>query len=181
MVVRHSNWLRLNRNNKDLKENKNFDGLLVGVMFALVSFLLTLTFVIPIISVFPGVIIESLAKGLIDNNPYSNVGKMTILLLIIIFIVVLSISLFKIRKTVIRGERISKAKIAMSMAGLYFIVHALGFYIYWGFVLNFRGDGQLIFAATDSFPISSWAFIPIGLTIDIVKNARIKVKHSGGV
>jgi hypothetical protein len=61
------------------------------------------------------------------------------------------------------------------MSPLYFIVHALGFYIYWGMSLEFRGDGQLIFAAVDSFPISSWAFIPMGLIIDWVKNVTLTV------
>jgi len=133
-----------------------------------------MTFFVPIISVFPGVIVETLAKGLVDNDPYSNVGKVTIILLTIIFIIALSIALFKIRRTSLRDGKISKTKIAIAMTVMYFVVHSLGFYIYWGLALNYRGDGQLIFAAVDSFPKSSWAFIPIGLIIDVTKNFRTR-------
>jgi uncharacterized membrane protein len=156
----------------DLKEERNFDGLIFGMVFTFGSLLLTRTFYVPIASVFPGVIVESLAKGLVDNNPYSNVGKMTIILLTIIFIIALAIALFGIRRITLRGEKISKTAIALTMTVMYFIVHSLGFYIYWGVALNYRGDGQLIFAAVYSFPKSSWVFIPIGLIIDVTKNSK---------
>ena len=155
-----------------MKEEINFDGLIIGIVFTFGSLLLTLTFFVPIISVFPGVIVETLAAKLVDNDPYSNVGKVTIILLTIIFIITLSIALFKIKRVTLRDGRISKTKIAIVMTVLYFIVHALGFYIYWGLALDYRGDGQLIFAAVDSFPISSWGFIPIGLAIDGVKKFK---------
>lgn len=121
-------------------------------------------------------IIETLAEKLVNNDPYSNVGKMTILLLTAIFIIAISIALFKIRRTTLRDGRISKTKIVLVMTVMYFIVHALGFYIYWGLTLDYRGDGQLIFAAVDSFPISSWGFIPIGLAIDGVKKFKQIIK-----
>lgn len=154
-----------------MDKDRNYDGLLVGIIFAIVSFLLTLTFVVPIISVFPGVLAEVVVKALVDNDPYSNVGKGTIVLLTLVFIIAFAIVLFRIKQIMIREEGISKIKISLYMSSLYFIVHALGFYIYWGMSLEFRGDGQLIFAAVDSFSYSSWAFIPIGLIIDLVKNA----------
>jgi hypothetical protein len=55
----------------------------------------------------------------------------------------------------------------------YFLVHPLGFYIYWGLELDFRSDGQLIFGAIKSFPASSCAFLFIGLIIDWVKNTAV--------
>lgn len=146
----------------------------MGIIFSTVSFLLTLTFVVPIISVFPGVLAEVVIKALVDNDPYSNVGKGTIVLLALVLTITFGIVLFRIRQIAIREGGISKTKIALYMASLYVIVHALGFYIYWGVALGFRGDGQLIFAAIDSFPYSSWAFIPIGLVIDWVKNSKTK-------
>lgn len=158
--------------NTDLEKDRNYDGFLVGTIFAIVSFLLTLTFVVPIISVFQGVLAELVIKALVDNDPYSNVGKGTIVLLTFVLTITFAIVLFRIRQITIREGGISKTKIALYMSSLYFIVHALGFYVYWGMSLEFRGDGQLIFAAVDSFPFSSWAFIPIGLIIDLVKNAN---------
>ncbi|HEY5744911.1 MAG TPA: hypothetical protein VIU12_02435 [Chryseolinea sp.] len=155
-----------------MKEERNFDGLMLGIVFTFGSLLLTLTFFVPIISVLPGVIVETVAKGLVDNDPYSNVGKATTILLAIFFVIALSISLFKIRRTTMRDGKISKTKIAIVMTFMFFIVHSLGFYIYWGVALHYRGDGQLIFAAVDSFPKSSWTFIPIGLIIDVTRNFR---------
>jgi hypothetical protein len=147
---------------------------MIGIVFTFSSLLLTLTFFVPIISVVPGVIVEFLVARFADNKPYSNVGKVTIFLLRVIFIIALSIVLFKIRRTALREGRISKTKIAIVMTVMYFIVHTLGFYIYWGLALDYRGDGQIIFAAVDSFPISSWTFILIGLAIDGIKNLRTK-------
>ncbi len=166
---------------EQLKKENNFDGLAIGTVFTFVSLLLTLTFFVPIISVFPGVIIETLAKGLTDNDPYSNVGKLTIILLIVIFVIVLSIVLLKTGRTTRRDGTFSKKKIAIAMTVMYFIVHPLGFYIYWGLALNFRGDGQLIFAAADSFPKSSWTFIGIGLLIDLTKKLTgVKTSSDSG-
>lgn len=155
-----------------MEEKINFDGLVIGTVFTFGCLLLTFTFFIPIISVFPGVIVEAMASALVDNDPYSNVGKLTIILLTLILIITLSIALFRVRRTTLRGGIISKTKIAIVMTVMYFIVHALGFYIYWGLALDYRGDGQLIFAAVDSFPISSCGFIPIGLAIDVAKEFK---------
>ncbi len=153
-----------------MKIAKSNSGLVIGAVFTAVSLLLTLTFFVPIISVLPGLIFETIAKNIVNNNPYSNVGKLTILLLSIIFIAALVFSLIWIRKTVIKQGQISKGNIIVIMLIMYFIIHSLGFYIYWGLALNFRSDGQLIFAAVVSVPISSFAFIFIGLLIDKVKN-----------
>jgi len=153
-----------------MKIGKSNSGLIIGAIFTGVSLLLTVTFIVPIISVSPGIIFEAIAKKLINNEPYSNVGKLTILLLGLIFLLTLILCLMWIRKTVTKGEQISKGRIIGVMLLIYFIVHPLLFYIYWGVALNFRSDGQLIFRAIKSFPISSFVFVLIGLSIDKVKN-----------
>jgi len=150
---------------------RDFDALTIGVLFTVVSFLLTLTFVIPVASVFPGVVIEFLIENLVGNNRIA--GITTIILLATIFMIVFALVLIRAWRATRRSEKISKRRVALIMVGMYFIVHPLGFYIYWALALDFRGDGQLIFLAVDSFPISSCAFIPIGLAIDIVKNFKV--------
>lgn len=52
---------------------------------------------------------------------------------------------------------------------LLFIVHPLGYYIYWGIRYDFKSDGQLFFLFSDSIILSSLFFIPIGVIIDILK------------
>src|SRR5690606_27482168 len=101
----------------------------------------------------------------------------TIILMTIIFITSWIIALIIIRRTISKNGQISRRRIIIVMTILYFIVHPLGFYIYWGHVLNFRSDGQLIFAAVDSYPKSGWTFILIGLSIDGVKNYKLNGKH----
>ena len=113
---------------------------------------------------------ESIAKLIINNNPYSNVGKLTIFLLSLTTLTLTFISLVWIKRTSLKNHEISKGNIVAILFFLYFLIHPLGFYIYWGVYLNFRGDGQLIFGAVTSFPYSSFVFIFVGILIDIVKN-----------
>ena len=150
----------------------------IGACFTGVCLLLTLTIVIPVFSMILGSLLEAVAKGLVDNQPYSNVGKLTILLLLIIFIVTFIIVLVRIRKTAVRISKvyqkkqfsISKKKIILILFLFYFIVHPLVFYIYWGVQFDFRPDGQLVMEAIKTFPISSILFIPIGIMMDVVKD-----------
>ncbi len=154
-----------------MKINQQHNGTIIGGIFTLGSLLLTLTFFIPILSVIPGVYIESIISSIIDNEPYSNVGKATILTLVIILILSLIIILFKSRKTKFKNGHIFGI-----MVFEYFIIHTLGFYIYWATSLNFRSDGQLIFGAVTSFPISSFGFLGLGILIDMVKTNKINDK-----
>ncbi|MBB4037571.1 hypothetical protein GGR21_003491 [Dysgonomonas hofstadii] len=160
----------------------NYLGTKIGACFTAGSLLLTLTLVVPVFSILPGSLLEAVAQGLVNNDPYSNVGKLTILFLIIMFATTLIIVLVRVRKTGIRigrvwGKKIiymSKIKIVLIMLLFYFIVHPLVFYLYWGIQLDFRSDGQLIMEAIRTFPISSLSFIFIGIMIDIVKNRGIE-------
>jgi hypothetical protein len=153
------------------QENK-FQGLLVGACFTIFSLLSIYTFIIPILSVLPGVCLEGIVKIFVDNIPYSNVGNMTVNLLAVIFILSLLIFLTIIYLQIRRVVKVSKKLIIGIMVFEYFIIHSLGFYYYWGLKLNFRGDGQIMFAAVDSFLFSSFGFLFIGALIDVVKNTR---------
>jgi amino acid permease len=100
----------------------------------------------------------------VNNEPYSNVGKATLIALIVIFIVSIVLILIASRK-----KELSNVQVFGVMVFEYFIMHTLGFYVYWAFSLDFRTDGQLIFGAVTSFPISSFGFIGLGLLLDVVK------------
>jgi DMSO/TMAO reductase YedYZ heme-binding membrane subunit len=156
-----------------MKINQQYNGTIIGGIFTLVSLLLTLTFIIPILSVLPGVFIESMMPSLVDNEPYSNIGKATIMTLVIIMIISIAIILIKARKT-----KISNGQMFGVMAFEYFIIHSLGFYIYWATSLNFRSDGQLIFGAVNSFPASSFGFIGIGIIIDLIKTKQLEKENT---
>ncbi len=135
----------------------------------MISLLLTLTFIIPMLSVFPGALVESIIALIVDNEPYSNVGKATIAVLIVILMISISLILIKSRKT-----ELSNAQIFGVMVFEYFVIHALGFYVYWGTSLDFKSDGQLIFTAVKSFPANSFGFLGLGLLMDIIKKRPLE-------
>jgi len=147
-----------------MKINQEFNGFSIGGLFTIGSLLSILTFIIPIFTVFPGAIIESFFSQIIDNEPYSNVGIATIVTLLVLLIFSLTAFLIKSRKSIRTNNQVF-----VFMVLQYFIVHTLGFYIYWAKVLNFRSDGQLALGALSSFPFSSFAFFFIGILIDSVK------------
>lgn len=147
-----------------MKINQQYNGTIIGGLLTLISLLLTITFIIPIISILPGAFIELIMSEIVDNEPYSNVGKATIVVLAAILTISVAAILIKSLTT-----EFSNGQIFIIMIFEYFIIHSLGFYIYWATELNFRSDGQLIFAAIKSYPMSSFAFLGVGLLIDIVK------------
>jgi|SRR5690554_4822585 len=157
-----------------MKINQQYNGTIIGGIFTVISLLLTLTFIIPMLSVIPGALVESIMAMIVDNEPYSNVGKATIAVLIVILIISISLILIKSRKT-----ELSNGQIFGVMVFEYFIIHALGFYIYWGTSLDFRSDGQLIFAAVTTFPASSFGFLGLGLLMDIIKKRPLERIENG--
>jgi len=131
---------------------------------------MTITYVIPIISILPAVYLEGLSSILVKNEPYSNVGKMTIIILTLIFTVYLIFSIFYIRKIKIKNNVVTKNTLILLMSIMYLIIHPLVMYIYWAIKYDYRDDGQLIFMAVETFPISSLFFILFGIILDITKN-----------
>lgn len=152
--------------------NNSLLGVKIGIIFTFLSLLLTITIIIPAFSIFPGVIIELIAKGLVDNKPYSNVGQMTILLLASIFFISIIATIFYVRK----NSGLTKIRVVIIMLIFWLIVHPLVFYIYWGIKWEYRSDGQLILGAVETFPISSISFIIIGGIIDIVEKLTFNKK-----
>jgi len=144
--------------------SQKYNGTIIGGIFTAISFILTFTYIVPLLSIIPGAFVESFMSSIVDNEPYSHVGKATILCLLIILILSLLIILIWARKTELKNGHIVGIMISE-----YFVIHSLGFYIYWASSLNFRSDGQLIFGAVNSFPISSFGFVGIGVLIDSIK------------
>jgi len=142
-------------------------GLKIGAVFSIISFLLTFTFIIPILSVLPGCLVELIASKLVNNTPYSNVGKLTILIFVVILLTFIVAIIFATKILAEKKLKLRKFEVILAMFIFYFIIHPLGFYIYWGIFLHFVRDGQLIFSAVTSFPYSSLAFILLGFLIDL--------------
>ena len=148
-----------------MKINKDFNGTIIGLIFTIISLLLTFTYIIPIITIIPATLIENIMTHFISNEPYSNIGKATIITLFLIFLISLIIIRFKVKRKI----DLPNLYVVAIMIIEFFIVHSLGFYLYWANTLNYSSDGQLLLAAVDSFPKSSLSFVFIGVFIDIVK------------
>ena len=158
--------------------NEN-NGVVIGAIFSACSIAMSATFIAPVISILPGVLFESFAKECINNEPYSNVGKLTILMLSIAFILSLTSCLISTRVKINSGKAITQKRVITMLSIMYLTVHSLGFYIYWGVFLNFVSDGQLVFAAILTCPFSGIMFIIIGFLIDLIKNKNIKLTFRG--
>src|SRR4051812_35764285 len=124
-----------------MKIAKRNSGAKIGAIFTVCSLALTATYVVPIIAILPGMLLETIAGRFVSHEPYSNVGMLTILLLSVLFLFTLGVCLIKIRNATLEVGQISVGRIISVMSLMFFIVHSLIFYIYWGVVLNFASDG----------------------------------------
>ncbi len=145
--------------------NNDKRGKVIGQIFTIVSFSLTFTFVVPIISVLPGGILESIFSNIINDTPYSNIGIATLITLILTFVASLIGIFIWSKKRELRNNHI-----VLIMLFEYFTIHTLGFYIYWATSLDFKSDGQLIFGAIKTYPITSFSFLILGIFIDKIQN-----------
>lgn len=151
-----------------MKNNTKNQATALGLRFTIVSALLTLTFIVPILTVLPSAFLEGFIASIIDSEPYSNVGKTTLFVLSLLFLSSLVLIIFIVRK-ITRKSQLSYGTLILIMLVEFPIVHSLGLYIYWGLRLGFKCDGQLMFAVFASFPVSSLSFVLIGWLIDFVK------------
>jgi len=154
---------------KSGNQENNRRGLYIAGIFTCIALLLTATFVVPMIAVMPGILFEEIASKFIVGDPYSNVGKMTIALLSLSLAAFLILMTYWMKCTISISGDLSSRQIVIALLLFFFIVHPLGYYIYWGVGLNFRSDGQLIFAAVGTYPFTCLAFVPIGLLIDLLR------------
>lgn len=133
-------------------------GLLLGCALSVASYGLAYTFVVPIFTVMPlGVILESIAfVG--HQGMFAMCGLIVVLISSIGFVVYY-------------GLKYGLTKKEMRLVNFFewFVIHPLGFYIYWWEVLGFRGDGQLIFGAIGTFPLSGLGFIPLGFLLTFLR------------
>ena len=140
----------------------------IGAIFTGVCIALAYTYLVPIFVVLPGVMFyEELAKAL---APSHHLGKVTIALLSLTVLVCIVPMLYSAWRVARNACAMRKAEIVAYMALLCFIVHPLGFYVYWWLKYGFHMDGQIIFASADSFPYSSLFFVVFGFVLDTVAN-----------
>jgi hypothetical protein len=153
---------------------KSNTGIVTGIVFAGSSVLSAATFFVPILLVLPpGSFFEWLASALVNNKPYSNVGLMTIGLITTTSVLTFLLLLFGIEHSAKKTGIVLRKQIIKAMVVMLFLVHPLGFYIYWA-SMQFRSDGQLALLCFLTVPFSGLLFILLGSIIDKVKNRAIE-------
>lgn len=154
----------------------NYRATKIGAVFTVVSIALTFTYLVPVITVgLAGIFFERLAAAAVTAN---EIGKVTTLMLAIVLVLVLAPMFYAAWRVARKGCVLSKGEIISYMLLLYFIVHPLGFYMYWGMALHYRMDGQLIFASLISFPFSSLFFLAFCFVLDVIANYTENTAHA---
>jgi hypothetical protein len=128
---------------------------------------------IPIFSMLPlGLPLEILGQKIFEDYRYTAI--LEILLLAIVFLFSSYLFLKALIRHRARHHRLNKGLLLGYFCLQLLVVHPLAFYIWaYGNAEN-AGDGQFIFGLFGTFPISSIAFIPLGIFIDILKNKSLK-------
>jgi hypothetical protein len=147
------------------------DGRAMGIIFTAFSLSMIPTGLGPVFFVMPAFAFKMLAQPLVDNGFFhANVDKLTTVLLALTFLIAIIIFLIVIKKTVVRTGQFSRARITTFLVIICLLVHAPGYYIYLWAEFNFRPyeDDISSYLLIESFPYTSFAFIPIGLLFDAV-------------
>jgi hypothetical protein len=147
---------------KKLKLSSQYYAIQIGLILSIVSALSTLTIILPMLSILPGALFEEIFSSILGKSS-DHIGLATLIFFCSFFLIEMILVIIKVRK-----RAPSKFFVNVLMVANFFIVHNLGFYLWWS-GQNFRGDGQLIFAIYKTYPMSSILFLVIGFLIDLTK------------
>jgi hypothetical protein len=152
-------------------------GTLLGLFFTIFCLVTAQTIVIPIISNMPiGFILELFFSDRMEEENYRKIGISVLITLVFIFFLVNAFFFIFFRKQLSKNFRIHPLQILIVMWLNFFIVHPLVFYINVSRDWSYANDGQFIFGAAETFPISSIFFFIVGLLIDIMQYNIVHIK-----
>jgi len=153
-----------------MKLKHKYQVTIIGLIFSIVGFLSTFTFVLPIITLLYSGLIESIFSLIIGDTPYKNIGISVIATLILTFIIS---TYYYIKSITNRPERIKKETI-FYFSIQFFILPPLFFYLNTSSNWDKASDGQFFFGIYESFPLSCLMFLFIGLFIDLFRMIKEK-------
>ena len=145
------------------KIGQKYRGTKVGAIFTGICLLLTFTVLVPVLSVVPGSGIQYLVKLLLPSSSRRVILTVTLVILLVLLLLSLAAIFFYAR-----GKKFSVGRVVEILFLEYLILQPFGFYLLWATYLNFESDGQIMFSAMVSYPISSLGFIGIGFLLDKV-------------
>lgn len=153
-----------------------YAGTIIGLFFSVASWLAIFTVIVPIVITIPtSLLLESIFTDLCADNSYFVIGPLILKTLWTLFLVTLvlyfSFAIFRLR----RNKEIPKWTFICFLSLQLLIVHPLGFYIDTSQDWGRASDGQFILGIIMTFPKSSFAFVIIGIFLDVLRNI---IKHS---
>lgn len=157
---------------------KEYKATFIGLIFSVSCFLLYYTFIVPLLIMLPlSLTLEVVFKGIYPDQVYSKTGQGVVTSLTIIFVTI-SVTFFtKIIRQIKDTQTYKIGQVILFMTLLLFIVHPLVFYIDLSNDWSRASDGQFILSIGETFQMSSWTFIIIGIVIDSLKIYIQKHSH----
>ncbi|RYE57409.1 MAG: hypothetical protein EOP48_05860 [Sphingobacteriales bacterium] len=139
--------------------------------YTVVCLLTILTFIVPLLTILPLALpLELIFSAIFGDDNYSRVGKGVLVSLIIIFCISIFLFYRNLNRQLKRTQQLNTAGFILFLTLQLIIIHPLVFYVNTSKDWSQASDGQFVFGITASFPISSFAFVIIGLMVDAYKN-----------
>lgn len=152
---------------------KQHDGLIMGIIFTMVSLILAMAAIGPFIGILIGVRVEHMVAGpLMQKGFYNHSGNLTAIFFAVILACIVIFSLIAIKKEVNKTGKFSRWKITGIFSLIYLVVHPLHFYIrWWGYDLAVHDSWG--FYRDPYFDYTSFIFVLLGLLIDVIINKAL--------
>ena len=152
----------------------NYKATLIGMVYTVICLLTILTFIVPMLTILPLALpLELLFSKIFGDGNYSKVGNCVLLSLTIIFLGSIILFYKNFNRQLKLTHRISTQSFILFLSLQIVIIHPLVFYLNTSKDWSRASDGQFIFGITDTFPISSFAFVIFGVIVDSFKNSSL--------
>lgn len=149
----------------------NYRATLIGMIYTVICLLTILTFIVPMLTILPLALpLELVFSKIFGDRNYSKVGNSVLLSLTIIFFGCIILFYKNFKRQLNRTNRISAGSFILLLSLQLIIIHPLIFYLNTSKDWSRASDGQFIFGITETFPISSFAFVIFGVIVDTLKN-----------
>ena len=149
----------------------NYKATLIGMIYTVICLLTILTIIVPMLTILPLALpLELVFSKIFGDGNYSKVGNSVLLSLTIIFFGCITLFYKNFKQQLKQTNRISKGSFILFLSLQLIIVHPLIFYLNTSKDWSRASDGQFIFGITETFPISSFAFLIFGVIVDTLRN-----------
>ncbi|MCC6372172.1 MAG: hypothetical protein IT236_14305 [Bacteroidia bacterium] len=118
--------------------------------------------------------LELIFKGVYPDQDYAIIGRGIIISLIILLVTISIAFLLKFNQQLREFKNYKPTQVLIYMILLQFVVHPLVFYINLSSNWSKAEDGQFILSINETFQMSSFAFLILGLLIDGLKLIQLK-------